>query len=52
MFSTQSGKCIPIFHIFDMISLFAFKLEEPKIGISGEGLSLLYDFAFYTHTSW
>ena len=28
----------PIVHIFDIISLFAIKLEEPKIGISGKGL--------------
>ena len=29
----------PFFHIFDIISLFAAELEEPKIGISGKGLS-------------
>ena len=39
MFSTQSDNCIPYFvHIFDIISLVAFELEEPKIGISGKGL--------------
>ena len=38
MFSIQSCNCIPIFHIFDIITLFAAKLEEPKIGISGKGL--------------
>ena len=27
-------------HIFDIISLFAAKLEEPKIGISGKGLTI------------
>ena len=27
-------------HIFDIISLFAIELEEPKIGISGKGLIL------------
>ena len=30
----------PFAHIFDMISLFAVELEEPKIGISGKGLTL------------
>ena len=29
----------PIVHIFDIKSLFAAELEEPKIGISGEGLT-------------
>ena len=38
MFSTQSDNCIPICHIFDVISLVAFELEEPKIGISGKVL--------------
>ena len=28
----------PFVHIFDIISLFAAELEEPKIGISGNGL--------------
>ena len=28
-----------IVHIFDIISLFAVELEEPKIGISGKGLT-------------
>ena len=28
----------PFVHIFDIISLVAFDLEEPKIGISGKGL--------------
>ena len=27
-------------HIFDIISLFPAELEEPKIGLSGEGLTL------------
>ena len=27
-------------HIFDIISLFAVELDEPKIGISGKGLTL------------
>ena len=39
MFSTQSYNCIPIFHIFDIIPLFAIELEEPKIGILGKGLN-------------
>ena len=30
----------PFVHIFDIISLFAANLEEPKIGISGKGLTL------------
>ena len=29
----------PFVHIFDIISLFAAELKEPKIGISGKGLS-------------
>ena len=29
----------PFVNIFDIISLFAAKLEEPKIGISGKGLT-------------
>ena len=29
----------PFVNIFDIISLFAAELEEPKIGISGKGLS-------------
>ena len=28
----------PFVHIFDIISLFAAELEEPKIGLSGKGL--------------
>ena len=30
----------PFVHIFDIISSFAAELEEPKIGISGNGLTL------------
>ena len=30
----------PFVHIFDIISLVAFELEEPKIAISGKGLIL------------
>ena len=29
----------PFFHIFDIMSLFAVDLEEPKIGISANGLT-------------
>ena len=29
----------PFVHIFDILSLFAAELEEPKIGISGKGLN-------------
>ena len=39
MFSTQLDNCIPFVQIFDIIFLFAAELEEPKIGISGQGLS-------------
>ena len=46
----------PFFHIFDVISLFAAELEEPKIGISGKGINLLFwplatifcQFVFYS----
>ena len=39
MFSSQLDNCIPPFvHIFDIISLFAAELEEPKIGLSGKRL--------------
>ena len=38
MFSTQPDNCIPICLFFDIISLFAAELEEPQIGLSGEGL--------------
>ena len=30
----------PFVHIFDIIFLFAVELEEPKIGISGKGLTI------------
>ena len=30
----------PFVHILDIISLFAAEFEEPKIGISGKGLTL------------
>ena len=39
MFSTQSDNCIPLVHIFEIISVFAAELQEPKIGISGKGLT-------------
>ena len=38
MFYTESDNYIPIVPIFDIVSLFAAEFEEPKIGISGEGL--------------
>ena len=49
IFSTQSDNFIPIFHIFDIMSFYAFELQEPKIGISGKGLtqttpSVLFNF--------
>ena len=39
MFSTQIIVS-PFVHIFDIISLFAAELKEPKIGISGKELTL------------
>ena len=39
MFSTQSENCIPISQYFDIVSLFAAEVEEPKIGTSGKGLN-------------
>ena len=33
MFSTKSENCILIFNIYDIISLFAAELQEPKIGM-------------------
>ena len=42
MFSTRSDNCIPICPIFDIISLFATDLEEPKTGISGKGLKTVF----------
>ena len=43
MFFTQADNCIPIKFcpFFDIISLFAIELEEPKIGISDKGLKKL-----------
>ena len=32
---------LPFVNIYDIISLFAAELEEPKIGISGKGLNYL-----------
>ena len=43
MFSTQIIVC-PFAHIFDVISLLAVELEEPKIGISGKRLKILLVF--------
>ena len=58
MFSTQSVNCIQInfVNIFDVISLFAAELEEPKIGIRGKGLkrckcSTMIRDAIYTNIS-
>ena len=36
---SQSDICTPFVHIFDIIFLFPAELEEPKIGIWGEGLT-------------
>ena len=49
MFSTQSDNYIPIYvNIFDIISLFAAELEEPKIGISGKRLPRASQIEAYT----
>ena len=53
MFSTQLDDVSLFVHIFDIISLFAVKLEDPKFSISGKGLittittQLLVDFEMY-----
>ena len=39
-FQLNQKTVTPFVHIFDIISLFAVHLEEPKIGISGKGLTL------------
>ena len=41
MFSTQQKTASPFVIIFDIISLFAAELEEPKIGMRGKELLLL-----------
>ena len=41
MFSSQSDNCTPFVHIFDIIFFFAAEMEEPKIGISDKGLTLV-----------
>ena len=48
----------PFIHVFDITSLFAAELEEPKIGISGKGLTNKYQGTMhyfpgniYTHES-
>ena len=46
MFSTQSDNCIPFVHNFDFISLFAAESEEPKIGKSGKGLTLIKEYSW------
>ena len=43
MFSTQSENHTQFVHIFDIISLFAAELEEPKIGMWGKGLTAVFD---------
>ena len=37
-FQVNQITVFPSVHIFDIITLFAVKLKEPKIGISGKGL--------------
>ena len=40
----------PFVHVFAIISLFAAELEEPKIGISGKGLTIFaYDNFSYVY---
>ena len=47
MFSTQSDNCIPICpYFFFHLSFFAAEFEEPKIGISGKGLSEIIEGLF------
>ena len=46
MFSSQSENCRSLFvEIYDIISLFAAELEEPKIGMWGEGLTIFSPFS-------
>ena len=42
----------PFVHIFDIIFLFDAEFEEPKIGVSGKGLRMLYNnlISFRTFT--
>ena len=35
----------PFVHIFYIISLFAAEFEEPKIGISGKGLTIWFSYS-------
>ena len=42
----------PFVHIFDIISLFAAELEEPKIGISGKGLKYRSHLIHFSHQMW
>ena len=37
----------PFVHIFYIISLFAAELEEPKIGLSGKGLTLSSKLGYF-----
>ena len=39
MFSIQSDNCTQFLHGSDLIFLFTAELEEPKIGLSGKGLT-------------
>ena len=39
----------PFVHIFEIISLFAIELKEPKIGISGDGLMPMTSNNHYVH---
>ena len=41
----------PFVNIFDIISLVAAELEEPKIGISGKGLRQVFEIYFVTYLS-
>ena len=42
----------PFVHIFDIISLFAAELEEPKIGIRGKGLSCYHTITTIDASWW
>ena len=42
----------PIVHIFDIISLFAAELEEPKIGMWGKGLTFYHTVPLKNKPFW
>ena len=53
MFSTQSENYFPIYdNIYDITSLFAAELEEPKIGIWSKGLKKGWKGIFPQLVNW